>query len=75
MAKTTVAAPKRAAKKDAVQELYSLLQQVRREPATSVRPNKWRTMWIKDVGSLLTRLTTTTRKLAAAESKIKTMTE
>lgn len=63
------------AKKDAVKELYSLLQQVRREPVTTKRDNKWRTMWVKDVGSLLTRLTTTKRELAAAESKIKSLTE
>lgn len=63
------------AKKDAVKELYSLLQQVRREPVTTKRPNKWREMWIKDVGSLLTRLNITARKLAKAESKIKSLTE
>lgn len=64
-----------AGKKDAVKELYSLLQQVRREPVTSTRPNKWRTMWVKDVGSLLTRITTMTRKFNTAEAKLKSLAE
>ncbi len=63
------------AKKGAVKELYSLLQQIRREPDTAKRPNKWRSMWIKDVGSLLTRLSVATQKLAKAEAKIKSLTE
>lgn len=63
------------AKRDPVKELYSLLQQVRREPDTAKRPNKWRTMWIKDVGSLLTRLTTVTRRATKAEDKLKALAE
>lgn len=63
------------AKKDPVKELYSLLQQVRREPDTAKRPNKWRSMWIKDVGSMLTRYTNVSRKLAKAEAKLKAIAE
>lgn len=63
------------AKTDPVKELYSLLQQVRREPVTTKRENKWRTMWVRDVGSLLTRLTNVSRKLAKAEAKLKSLTE
>lgn len=65
----------RKQKADFVADLTTLVRQVKAQPETTKRPNKWRGMWIKDVGSLLTRLNTTARKLAKAESKIKSLTE
>ena len=62
-------------KTDYVGELSALVRQVKSQPDTAQRPNKWRTMWVKDVGAMLTRYNNVSKKLQAAESKIKSLTE
>jgi hypothetical protein len=62
-------------KKDMVKELYSKVQQLRREPDTSKRPNKWREAYINDLGSLLSRYTVLARKYAKLETYIKSLAE
>lgn len=68
-------AVQRPAKKDPVKELFSIVQTLRREPDTAKRPNKWRAQYVRDVGAMLTRYNNVAKKLAAAEAKIKSLTE
>lgn len=43
------------AKKDPIKELYSQLQTMRKQPDTAKRPNKWRALYQRDLGAMLTR--------------------
>lgn len=65
----------RKQKTDFVAELTTLIRQVKSQPETTKRPNKWRAMWIKDVGSMLTRYSNVLRRAVKAEAQLAKLAE